>query len=194
MVDTVENSGPYRVPTATQAETDEALAGKAAGGCRQSFAVLIERHYDRVYRLAWRWSGSREAAEDIAQDVCVKLGRAIRSFRGEAAFTTWLHRIAYTTALDHMRASQRITAVEPSEIIRLIDNDAEMTAMEPAADDIWQAVRDLPAQQRDAVLMVYGEDMSHAEAAAILACSEKTVSWHIHEAKKQLKLMLKATG
>lgn len=181
--------------TASQPETDQALAAKAAGGCRASFAALIETHYERIHRLAWRWSGSREAAEDIAQDVCVKLGRAIRSYRGDAAFTTWLHRIAYTTTLDHLRSTQRTVAFEPSEIVRLID-DAHASTAEDAVlgSEIWDAVRDLPPQQRDAVLLVYAEDMSHAEAAALMDCSEKTVSWHIHEAKKKLKILLKAVG
>jgi RNA polymerase sigma-70 factor, ECF subfamily len=183
------------VLAATQSETDEALAALAAGGCRASFAALTERHYDRIYRLAWRWSGSRDKAEDIAQDVCVKLAGTIRSYRAEAAFTTWLHRIAYTTAIDHLRVGQRMTAVEPSEIIRLIDSEAGTAPPDDSANqEIWVAVRGLPNQQRDAVLLIYGEDMSHAEAALVMGCSEKTVSWHVHEAKKKLKILLKAVG
>lgn len=183
------------MPTALQSETDDTLAAKAAGGCRTSFAALVEKHYDRIHRLAWRWSGSREAAEDIAQNVCVKLGRAIRSYRGDAAFTTWLHRIAYTTTLDHLRGTQRMIAWEPSEIVRLIDDRHGTTAEDAVAGvEIWDAVRELPPQQRDAVLLVYAEDLSHADAAALMDCSEKTVSWHIHEAKKKLRILLKAVG
>ena len=95
------------MPTALQLESDEALADKAAGGCPRAFATLIERHYDRIYRIAWRFAGSRDRAEDIAQDVCVKLATAIRSFRGDAKLSTWLHRIAYTTAVDHLRAARK---------------------------------------------------------------------------------------
>lgn len=191
----LSKSGPILVPAAIPTQTDLALAGKAAGGCRLSFEALIERHYDRIYRSAWRWCGSREAAEDIAQDVCVKLAGAIRSFRGESAFTTWLHRIVYTTALDYLRANQRNVPVEPSQIVHLIDAGGGAEVGEESGDgEIWQAVRGLPPQQRDAVLFVYAEDMSHAQAAAIMGCSEKTVSWHIHEAKKKLKILLKAAG
>jgi RNA polymerase sigma-70 factor, ECF subfamily len=176
-------------------ETDAGLAHRAANGCRASFSALVERHYDRIYRMAWRWCGARETAEDIAQDVCVKLAGSLGSYRAEAAFTTWLHRIVYTTSIDHMRARQRTIASEPSEIVRLVD----LNAMSPAPDDesgadIWLAVRSLPPQQRDAVLMVYGEDMSHAEAALVLKCSEKTVSWHVYEARKRLKVLLEAVG
>ena len=180
--------------TAT-AETDETLAMLAAGGCRTSFAGLIERHYDRIFRLAWRWAGTRDRAEDIAQDVCVKLAHAIGCYRGDAAFTTWLHRIAYPTTLDHIRSGQRMTAYEPSEIERLIDGSASRTTGDAVdGEELWQAVRALPPQQRDAVLLTYGEDMSHAQAASIMGCSEKTVSWHIHEAKKKLKIVLKGVG
>lgn len=174
-------------------ERDETLALRAAGGCRASFARLLERHYDRIHRMAWRWTNNQAAAEDIAQDVSVKLARAIRSYRADAAFATWLHRITYTTAIDFLRASQRTIAADPSEIVRLMDGAQASAQHGEGSDvDLWAAVRTLPNQQRDAVLFVYGEDMSHAEAATIMGCSEKTVSWHIHEAKKRLRLLLEA--
>lgn len=168
---------------------------RAAAGDRAAFAALLEAHYDRVFRLAWRWSGARERAEDIAQDVCVKLATAIRAFRGDAAFSTWLYRIAYTTAADHIRANQRVVPLAPSNVVMLLDS-AGGTTPEDAVEgqELWDAVRALPAQQRDAVLLVYGEDLSHRDAATIMGCSEKTVSWHLHEAKKRLKVKLEAAG
>ncbi len=176
-------------------ESDETLSRRAALGDRNAFSNLLTRHYDRIYRLAWRWSGKRDAAEDIAQDVCVKLAVAIRTYRGDSSFSTWLHRIAYTTAIDHLRQGQRMLAVEPSEIVRLADSLPDLSQENPIdGAEMWEAVRNLPPQQRDAVLFVYGEEMSHAEAATRLGCSEKTVSWHIHEAKKRLRILLEAVG
>jgi RNA polymerase sigma-70 factor, ECF subfamily len=172
---------------------DEALAEKARDGCRVSFAALIERHYDRIYRLAWRVTGKRSQAEDIAQDVCVKLAVAIRSFRGEAAFSTWVWRITLTTAADWRRAERRITLVEPGRVAVLIDAAAERAPSpedEVIGAELWRAVRALPEQQREAVLLVYGEGLSHAEAAGVMGCREKTVSWHLHEARKRLKTQL----
>jgi len=173
---------------------DQALAEKAAGGCRASFAALIERHYDRIYRLAWRICGTRSQAEDIAQDVCVKLATAIRSFRGDAAFSTWIWRITVTTATDRLRAANKVTVLEPSRMMALADAAPERA---PSPEDtiidaeLWDTVRALPDQQRDAVLLIYGEDLSHAEAAEIMGCREKTVSWHLHEAKKRLRTQLR---
>lgn len=177
--------------------SDQALAAKAAAGSREAFALLLERHYDHIYRLAWRMCGSRAAAEDVAQDVCVKLATAIRSFRGDSAFSTWVWRITYTTATDRLRATQRTTMLEPSQIMALVDSTESGGASQEdavAGAELWAAVRELPGQQRDAVLLVYGEDMSHAEAAEVMGCSEKTVSWHLHEARKRLRSKLEAAG
>jgi RNA polymerase sigma-70 factor, ECF subfamily len=172
---------------------DEALAEKARDGCRVSFATLIERHYDRIYRLAWRVTGLQGQAEDIAQDVCVKLAVAIRTFRGESAFSTWVWRITFTTATDWRRGTQRITALEPGRVVALIDASPDRAPSpedEVIGAELWAAVRALPDQQREAVLLVYGEGLSHAEAAGMMGCREKTVSWHLHEAKKRLKTQL----
>jgi RNA polymerase sigma-70 factor, ECF subfamily len=172
---------------------DHGLAGKAAAGDRASFAVLVEQCYDRIHRMAWRFTGSQQDAEDIAQDVCLKLGAAIKNWRGDSSFETWLYRLTYTTAIDHIRAHKRFALAEADNVIALFDGQ---TFPSPDAgadnDDLWTAVWALPNQQRDAVLLVYAEERSHAEAAVILGCSEKTVSWHLHEARKRLKIKLEA--
>jgi RNA polymerase sigma-70 factor, ECF subfamily len=170
------------------------LVEKAAGGCRESFAALVTSYYARIYRLAWRFCGSQTLAEDIAQDVCVKLAAGIRTYRGDAAFSTWVWRITYTTAIDRMREHQTIRSIDPPAMAALAEAKKDGAAPSPEDEamsgDLWLAVHRLPPQQRDAVLLVYGEDMSHAEAASVMGCQEKTVSWHLHEAKKRLKTAL----
>jgi RNA polymerase sigma-70 factor, ECF subfamily len=176
---------------------EQGLAGKAAAGDRASFAALVEQCYDRIHRMAWRFTGSQQDAEDIAQDVCLKLGKAIKSWRGDSSFETWLYRLTYTTAIDHIRADKRFALAGADNVIALFDGQTfpspDAGASSPELwDDLWTAVRALPNQQRDAVLLVYAEERSHAEAAVILGCSEKTVSWHLHEARKRLKIKLEA--
>jgi len=174
-------------------ETDGDLAQRAAAGDRAAFATLAERHYDRVYALAWRWSGARVEAQDIAQDSMVKMATAMNGFRNDCAFATWAYRIAYTTAVDHIRARRRIVALEPARISALADGaDSGTPENEMMGQELWRAVRALPDQQRDAVLLVYAQDLSHGEAAALMGCSEKTVSWHLHEARKRLRIILEA--
>ncbi len=185
----------------SDSRTDRELALAASGGAREALGVLLERHYDRIYRLAWRLTGTASDAEDVAQDVCVKLATAIRSFRGDAEFGTWIWRIAHNAATDLLRQRQRLRPADPSEMMSLVDGaqSADGGSLNglgwPGSDadrgeDLWVAVRLLTGQQREAVLLVYGEEMSHAEAAAAMGCTEKTVSWHLHEARKRLKKML----
>ncbi len=179
-------------PTAATAP-DEALAKRAAAGDREAFAELLSLYYDRIHRMAWRWCGSTGAADDVAQDVCVKLAGAIRGFSGEAAFATWLWRIVYNAAVDHTRRNRQLSLVGSDVVTALIDGASAATPeTEAMARDVWTAVRSLPPQQRDAVLLVYAQDMNHAEAAAVMSVSEKTVSWHLHEARKTLKKLLEA--
>jgi RNA polymerase sigma-70 factor, ECF subfamily len=174
-------------------ETDSDLARRAAAGDAVAFATLAERHYDRLYALAWRWVGARDEAEDVAQETMVKIAGAIRNFRGDSAFATWAYRIAYTTAVDHIRARARVAPLAPARLLELTDGaDCDTPEQAMMDNELWRAVRALPEQQRDAVLLVYGEDLSHGEAAALMGCSENTVSWHLGEARKRLKISLEA--
>ncbi len=176
--------------------SDHSLAHKAAAGDPEAFAALLERHYDRIHRLAWRLTGTAADGEDVAQDVCLKLATAIRGFRGEAEIGTWIWRITYNAATDLLRTRQRVRPVEPSEMMNLVDAAAGVAwNREPQRKgELWAAVHELPGQQRDAVMLVYGEEMSHAQAAAVMGCSEKTVSWHLHAARKKLKTKLEAVS
>lgn len=169
---------------------DEALIAKALGGDRRAFGQLVERHYDFIFRTACKWCGKVSDAEDVAQDVCVKLAGILRSFDGRSAFTSWLYRVTLNAVRDMQRARSRrgrnvdrYAEVAPDEYLP----DQEDSA---AAKELWNAVRRLPDQQRDAVLLIYAEGMSHAEAGVIMGCKEATVSWHVHEAKKTLRGLL----
>lgn len=173
-----------------QPESDETLVARAKGGDRNAFSELIERHYDFIHRTACKWLGRRQDAEDIAQEVCVKLATAIQSFDGRAAFTSWLYRVTLNVVRDSQRSQtrrgkqlDRLAVVHPEEALPEQEDSA-------AAKELWAAVRTLPNQQRDAVMLVYAEEKSHAEAGVIMGCKEATVSWHIHEAKKTLRGLL----
>ncbi len=168
--------------------SDQELVGLAVSGDAASFARLIERHYDMIFRIAFKWCGDREDAEDIAQDVCVKLGTVIHGFKGKSAFSSWLYRITLNAVCDFQRAaSRRRDNVEAMAVVSQTDYRPD-PALEMTQSQMWQKVRQLPPKQRDAMLLIYAEDLSHGEAAKIMECAESTISWHVHEAKKRLRL------
>lgn len=164
------------------------LISKAIGGDAVAFGQLVEMNYDFIHATAWKWTRSRVDAEDIAQDVCMRLATAIRSFRGEGRFRTWLYALVLNAVRDFARKSVR-------ERRRTEEWGADPAIQaEPAEEDgmqeIWTAVQTLSPKQRDCVMLVYSEGLDHAEAADVLGCSEPTVSWHLHEARKRLRTIL----
>ena len=163
---------------------------KACDGDRDAFSALVGAHYDFIHAVAWRWSGDAGDAEDIVQDVCIRLARAIRSFKGNSSFRTWLYTLTLNAVRDHQRQAARRRRGEN----RLANDPVFAGGLASEGDErgewLWAAVRTLPEKQRDAVLLVHAEGLSHAAAADVLACSEKTISWHLHEARKRLKDLL----
>ncbi|MEM8753340.1 MAG: RNA polymerase sigma factor [Pseudomonadota bacterium] len=165
---------------------DEALAIAAGRGDRAAFAALVERSYDRLFRLCWRLTGSADRAEDLAQEVCVKLPRALRSYRGDAAFATWLHRIALNAARDAARrdgARNRAMAGYAAEApLRAPDGEADEA-------DAWlqAALARLKPDLAETAALVVGEGMSQADAAQVLGVSPGTVAWRMSEVKKALR-------
>ncbi|MEW9838401.1 RNA polymerase sigma factor [Mesorhizobium marinum] len=174
--------------------SDLDLVVRAKGGDSAAFGMLVERHYDFIHRVAWRWTGRRADAEDIAQEVCVRIGRSIGAYRGGGAFTTWLYAVTLNATRDLMRKDAReATKAAAFGVDALIEGQGG-SSEDDRAERLWAAVRRLPDKQRDAVLLVYGEGLSHAAAGDALACAEATVSWHIHEAKKRLKALMLSAG
>lgn len=168
------------------ADPDAPLIAAAIAGDRAAFSRLIERHYDRIHGLAWQLTGSRTDAEDVAQDVCCALVERIGGFRGEAKFSTWLCGIVVNACRDlHRRRRSRGGLLDRLGVLARLGKGPDGRELH---DAMWlkSAIAGLPAAYREAVVLVAGEQLTHAEAAAILGVSEGTVSWRLHEARKLL--------
>lgn len=161
---------------------DDALIRQAQNGDRDAMEAILERHYDTLYRFAYRWCGQASDAQDIAQLACIKLARSIDQFRFESAFSSWLYRIVISCARDHSRSESRHSA-----------GDATVDDL-PAVDDPeqqvhhWQllaSLENLPDGIKETLLLVHAEGLTHREAARVLAVKESTVSWRLHEFRKQ---------
>lgn len=178
-------------------DSDEALARRAAAGDRAAFAALLERHYDRIYRIAARILGNRHDAEDAAQEICAGLARRLASWRGEnargepAPFAAWLCRVAVNGARDALRrgAARARNEREFSELRAL-----EACGGGAAEERAWlaRALDALPEPRRAVALLAVGEGLTHAETAAALGMAEGTVSWHLSEIRAHLRALAKA--
>ncbi|MDH3263890.1 MAG: RNA polymerase sigma factor [Paracoccaceae bacterium] len=171
---------------------DEALARAAGSGDREAFAALLERHYDRILRLGWRLLGSAAEAEDLAQDICLALPGKITGFRGEARFSTWLHRVVVNAAHDRRRRAATRTKAADGWGDWEIARRAEVAEAAEAADWLARAMGALPEDLRDTVALVLGEEMTHREAGEVLGVSEGTVSWRMSEVKHHLRALATA--
>lgn len=170
--------------------SDNSLVNRAKAGDRLAFAQLIDTHYDFIFRTACKWTGKKSDAEDVAQEVCIKLATAIQGFDGRSAFTSWLYRVTVNMVRDMQRSSSRRDRnIDAFSLVHPADDPGSQEES-TTAKELWRAVSELPQKQREAIMLVYAEDMNHADAAEIMGCKEATVSWHIHEAKKTLRGLL----
>ena len=171
-------------------ETTETLIARVKAGDARAFERLLSEHYRFIYKTAFRWLGHKSDAEDVTQSVCMRLGDAITGFDGRSKFTSWLYRITLNAVRDLQRSHKRQGNQVEAVAIVAREEIAPDQEDQLRVNDIWRIVRQLPEKQRDAVLLVFGEQLSQAEAAAIMGCKEVTVSWHIHNARKSLKDLL----
>ena len=166
--------------------SDVDLVSAAVRGDRAAFEALLRRHYDRIHGLAWQLTGSRADADDIAQDVCCTLVEKIASFRGEARFTTWLCGIVYNACRDFRRRRRSFAAF--TERLAVLAGLAPQPDGRDLYDALWlkSAIARLKPSYRETAVLIAGQQLSHAEAAAILGVTESTVSWRMHEIRAQL--------
>lgn len=172
---------------------DEDLALAAQNGDAQAFSSLIERHYDRLFRLCFRLTGSQHEAEDLTQDICAALPAKLASYQRRARVSTWLYRVAVNAAHDRRRRHATHAKAATGWGDWEINRQAAMAEAAERSDWLTQAMRALPDDLRDTLALVL-DDMTHAEAGEVLGISEGTVSWRLSEARKHLKSLNEKEG
>lgn len=171
-------------------ESEASLLVRCRAGDQQAFRRLLEEHHQRIYRVAYAVVADAEEAAEITQETFIKAWHALPGFRGEAAFTTWLTRLALNTARDHLRRGRARRERDAAyAVVATIASDPA----EPFADrdEIARALDLLTPQAREVVALRYGQDLSLAEIAAVLACPEGTVKSRLHAALTRLRAILR---
>jgi RNA polymerase sigma-70 factor (ECF subfamily) len=175
--------------------TDFELAQKSATGDSQAFAELYHRHFRRVYALCLRMMGNPVEAEDMTQEVFLQLFNKIGSFRGDSAFTTWLHRMTVNQVLMHFR--KRSTRSElltdegetPVQIVRGTENPESMPVIDRIA--LERAMQQLPTGYRTVFVLHDVEGYEHDEIAEMLGIAAGTSKSQLHKARLKLRQLIR---
>ena len=162
-------------------------------GNHDAFRILVERYMKHAYNVAYGFVSDHDEAEDIAQDSFVRIYQSIRSFRGDAEFSTWLYRIVMNASLNKLKQrknrSQRETPLHKS--FTLIPQMVMTHSLQPdVRNHIERALHELPTLQRAVVILRHVNGLSTKQVSSILRCSEGTVKTHLHRGIKKMKRLL----
>lgn len=166
---------------------DRELMARVAGGDRSAFTTLMRRHEDLVFAVCLRVLGDREAALDVTQDVFLTVFRKADRYRGDAAVTTWLYRVAMNACYDHLRKRRRRPAEPLPEHHDPADAtaDAAFTSVE-LRPSVEAALAGIPADFRAAVVLSDIHGLGIAEIAGILGVAEGTVKSRVFRGRRLL--------
>ena len=183
-------------------DDDASLIPRAAAGDRAAFRTLVERHRTMVYRVAFQYCGNHHDADDIAQDVFLKVFRSLASFRQDAQFTSWLYRIAMNACIDHARRTAPLSAAASmdDETVNAVDAFADAA---PGPEDrayggelghvLRTEIERLPPRQRLIFTMRHFEGLKLSEIADALDLAEGTVKRQLHAAVQRLRGALRSS-
>ena len=174
---------------------DDELVDRARRGDAGAFGELVRRHQNEVYTVALRMVADRHLAYDVAQDAFVRAWRAIGRFRGDAQFSTWIHRVTVNTALTHRDRRSRTRADSLEEDFR--EPEAEGLSPERAAESaeirphLEAALVALPDTLRAVVVLKDVYDWTHADIAGELGITVTAAKVRLHRARSRLRSALR---
>jgi RNA polymerase sigma-70 factor (ECF subfamily) len=169
-------------------------AQRAAAGDIDAFETIYRRYNKRVYSLCLRMLRNTSDADDLTQEVFVQLFRKIHSFRGDASFTTWLHRLTVNQVLMHFRKAsvkrEKTTddGETPTRVVKGTENPKRMSVLDRISLD--QAIGQLPPGYRMVFILHDMEGYEHEEMARMLGCAVGTSKSQLHKARRRLRELL----
>jgi RNA polymerase sigma-70 factor, ECF subfamily len=170
---------------------DKELVGRYLNGDKQAFSRLVERYQSLVYNLCFRLVGSVHEAEDLTQDIFVRLLDKVSSWRAEAKFSTWLYRLALNHCRDHLRRRSWPLEEAPDQLIDPAPGPDMMIEDQEAGRAVFQALLQLPMEFRSVVFLRDVEGFSYREIADILDIRPGTVKSRLARGRARLVELLR---
>lgn len=187
---------PVVHPPSAELDVDQELVARSRNGDREAFAALVRKYQSKVLTLAVRILDNRHEAEDIAQDIFVKIFQSLHDFRGASRFSTWLYRITVNHCLNSLRRrtrqQQTLVPSEPAEWIQ--ESPAGNPYQTLERKERWALVQaklqELSPEHRTIILLRDFEGLSYDEIADVLQLESGTVKSRLHRARMELKALL----
>lgn len=178
----------------TLIQPDAAVLRRAQRGDQRSFAVIVHSYERLVFTYIYRLVDDRRLAEDLTQDVFLKVFRGLPGFTGDSAFTTWLFQIARNAVIDELRAiERRPNALPIDEMTTPVLVESRFDQSEPI-EALWAAIALLNVDLRTALLLRDIVGLSYNEIADSLEITLATVKWRIHKARESVQATLERDG
>jgi len=192
----VSATTPAVRPPSVELDVDQEIVAQFRSGDRDAFAKLVQKYQSRVLTLATRILDNRSEAEDVAQDIFVKVFQSLHEFRGASRFSTWLYRITVNHCLNYIRRrtrqQQTLVAAEPEEWMQESPTSNPHRTLEQK--ERWALVQAklqvLSPEYRTILLLRDFEGLSYEEIADVLQLESGTVKSRLHRARTELKALL----
>jgi RNA polymerase sigma-70 factor, ECF subfamily len=159
-----------------------------AGRRDEVIATILHEFRRRVFGLAYSFLRNREAAQDVAQEVFIKIWRALPGFDGRASLSTWIYTITRNASLSALRARRPQSSLSDPEVMAAVDSTDAAPSADTIADGVslQRLVDQLPSKQRQVIMLFYMQEQSHEEVATMLAMPVGTVKTLLHRARARL--------
>ena len=168
-------------------QDDEKLVEAFRRGEESAFEELVRRHRGRVYGTCYRYAGNTSDADDVAQDVFIRVYRGLARFRAESRFSTWLYRITVNACLNWVASRARGSEELPADLVDPSPSAAELLGREQRAAIVRRGIERLPDRQRMTLVLRVYEELSHKEIAALMDCTVGTAKANFFFALKNLR-------
>jgi RNA polymerase sigma-70 factor, ECF subfamily len=170
--------------------SDRAIIHQVLSGDVEAYARLVERHYDRCARIAIRILGNREDAEEAIQDAFLRAYKALGDYEERERFSAWLTRILVNQCRTVLASARRRDAVFPDLDPRVLDFAVEAEPSDGVWPELERVLARLPAEQREAIVLKYADDLTYEEMSRITGAGESALKMRVQRAFARLRALL----